>query len=224
MLMRAIWAVTWRDLRLGLRRPQEVINPLIFFLLVVSLFPLGVGPSPEILRTIAPGIIWVAALLATLMVMDKLFRQDYEDGSLEQLLLSGTPITLLVLGKLLSHWLLTGLPLVIISPLLGILMNLPLTACAILPVILLMGTPVLSLIGAIGVALTVGVRRGSVLLTLIIMPLYIPILIFGSGAVNAAINQADQLSGFFALFAAMNIAALVLCPLATAAALKITLD
>ncbi|VAW53721.1 ABC transporter involved in cytochrome c biogenesis, CcmB subunit [hydrothermal vent metagenome] len=210
-----------RDLRLALRNRHELANPLIFFVLVVSLFPLAVTPTPDALRAMAPGVIWVSALLAVLLSLDRLFKQDYEDGSLDQLMLSPNPLMILVLAKVLAHWLLTGLPLVLIAPLLGLFMSLPMEAVDVLVYSLLLGTPVLSLVGAIGVSLTVAVNRGGVLLSLIILPLYIPILIFGANAVDVA---ADGMSvrGQLLFLGAVLALALSLAPLATAIALRIT--
>lgn len=212
-----------RDLKLGIQRPSELANPLLFFVLVVSLFPLGVGPGPQLLQTIAPGVIWVAALLATLLSMERLFRSDFEDGALDQLLLSPHGLSGLVLAKLLAHWLVTGAPLIIVSPLLGILLQLSPQALGALALTLLLGTPVLSLVGAIGVALTVGVRRGGVLLTLLVLPLYVPVLIFGTAAVAAA-SSGLPIQGHLALLGAILILALTLSPFAIAAALRIISD
>jgi len=219
----AFTGVLRRDLRLGIRKRSEVLNPILFFILVVSLFPLGVGPSPKILAEIAPGVIWVAALLATLLSMERLFRSDFEDGALEHLLLSPHPLTLLVLAKILAHWLITGVPLILVSPLLGILLHLPSEGISVLPLTLLLGTPVLSLLGAIGVALTVGLRRGGVLLTLLVMPLYIPVLIFGTAAIAAA-SAGLPVSGQLALLGAILALVLTLSPFATAAGLRISVD
>ncbi len=221
--MTAFWSVLRRDLQLGLRRRGELINPPLFFVTVVTLFPLGLGPLPQLLMEIAPGIIWVAALLATLLSYERLFRSDFEDGSLEQLLVSPTPLPLLMLAKNLAHWLLTGLPLLLIAPLLAAGLYLPLHAWPTLLLTLLLGTPTLSLIGSIGVALTVGLRRGGVLLALLILPLYIPVLIFATGAVGGAINQ-DAVDGPLALLGAMLLFALMVCPFATAMACKITVN
>jgi heme exporter protein B len=219
--LNAFIGVLRRDLQLSFRRRNELLNPILFFILVVSLFPLGIGPGPKLLAELAPGVIWVAALLATLLSMERLFRSDFEDGALEQLLLSPYPLTLLVLAKVLAHWLVAGMPLILVSPLLGVLLYLPGKALGVLPLSLLLGTPVLSLIGAIGVALTVGLRRGGVLLTLLILPLYVPVLIFGTAAVAAA--TADlPVSGQLALLGAMLMLALTLAPFATAAGLRIS--
>jgi heme exporter protein B len=213
--------VLQRDLKLGFRKRSELLNPIFFFILVVSLFPLGVGPSPKILAEIAPGVIWVAALLATLLSMEKLFRSDFDDGSLEQLLLSPHPLTLLVLSKVLAHWLMTGLPLLLVSPLLGVLLFLHPDAIAVLPLTLLLGTPTLSLVGAIGVGLTVGLRRGGVLLTLLVLPLYVPVLIFGTAAVSAA-GAGLVITGQLYILAAILALSLSLAPLAIAAGLRIS--
>ena len=210
-----------RDLRLALRNRHELANPLIFFVLVVSLFPMAVSPTPDALRAMAPGVIWVSALLAVLLSLDRLFKQDYEDGSLDQLMLSPNPLMILVLAKVLAHWLLTGLPLVLIAPLLGLFMSLPMEAVEVLVYSLLLGTPVLSLVGAIGVSLTVAVNRGGVLLSLIILPLYIPILIFGANAVDVA-AEGLSVRGQLLFLGAVLALALSLAPLATAVALRIT--
>ena len=212
-----------RDLKLGIRKQSELLNPVFFFVLVVSLFPLGVGPSPKILSEIAPGVIWVAALLATLLSMERLFRSDYDDGSLEQLILSPHPLPLLVMAKITAHWLITGLPLILVSPLLGVLLHLPGEAIRALPLTLLLGTPLLSLLGAIGVGLTVGLRRGGVLLTLLVLPLYIPALIFGSSAIAAA-SIGLPFNGQLALLGAMLALALTLAPFAVAAGLRISVE
>ncbi|MCP5419907.1 MAG: heme exporter protein CcmB [Gammaproteobacteria bacterium] len=219
----AFAGVLRRDLKLGVRKRGEVFNPILFFVLVVSLFPLGVGPSPKILAEIAPGVIWVAALLATLLSMERLFRSDFEDGALEQLLLSPHDLPLLVLAKVLAHWLITGVPLIVVSPLLGVLLHLPSEGVIALPLTLLLGTPVLSLLGAIGVALTVGLRRGGVLLTLLVMPLYIPVLIFGTTAIAAAASGLPN-SGQLALLGGLLALTLTLAPFAAAAGLRISVD
>ncbi len=212
-----------RDLQIAIRKRSELLNPILFFILVVSLFPLGIGPEPRLLGEIAPGIIWVAALLATLLSMERLFRSDFEDGALEHLLLSPHALSLLALAKVLAHWLVTGLPLILVSPLLGVLLHLPTEAIRVLPLTLLLGTPILSLLGAVGVALMVGLRRGGVLLTLLVLPLYIPVLIFGTAAVAAA-GAGLPVSGQLALLGAMLALALTLSPLATAAGLRISAD
>ncbi|KAB7627493.1 heme exporter protein CcmB [Alkalilimnicola sp. S0819] len=216
-------ALLRRDLQLALRDKGELANPLIFFLIIISLFPLALGAGPQLLQSIAPGVLWVAALLVSLLSLDPIFRSDYEDGSLEQLLLSPQPLSLLVLAKILAHWLVTGLPLALASPLLAMMLRLPSEAWRVLLLSLLLGTPVLSALGAIGVALTVGLRRGGVLLSLLILPLYVPLLIFAAGAVDAAAAGID-VSGQLYLLAAMALASLALAPLAVAAGLRISLD
>ncbi len=212
-----------RDLTVALRHRSELANPLLFFIIVVTLFPLGLGPETGILRQIAPGVIWVAALLAAMLSLERIFHADFDDGTLEQLLLSPHPVSLLVVAKVLSHWLTSGLPLLLLAPLLGVLLHLPVAATGILMLTLLLGTPVLSLVGAIGVALTVGLRRGGVLLSLLLLPLYVPVLIFATSAVDSAaagLPAAAQLS----FLGALLVLALTLAPLATAAALRITVS
>lgn len=217
----AFLAVLKRDLLLALRRRGDWLNPLVFFVIVVTLFPLGVGPDNDLLREIAPGVIWVAALLATLLGLGGLFQSDFDDGSLEQLVLSPQPLSVLVLAKVLAHWLVSGLPLLLLSPLLAIIMQMQLRAIPALLASLMLGTLTLSLLGAIGAALTVGLRHGGVLLALLVLPLFIPVLIFGSSSVLAAANGfgvAGQLSMLGALF----MLALVGSPLTIAAALRIS--
>ena len=184
--MSAIYQVIRRELLIAFRRQAEVFNPLWFFIIVITLFPLGVGPEPNLLARIAPGIVWVAALLAALLSMERLFRDDFVDGSLEQMLLMPTPLPILAFAKMLAHWILTGLPLLLISPLLAILLSLEWETWKAVVLTLLIGTPTLSFLGAIGVALTVGLRKGGVLLSLLILPLYIPVLIFATSAIDAA--------------------------------------
>lgn len=212
-----------RDLTLAVRHRGEMINPLVFFVLVITLFTLGVGSDPQLLQTMAAGVIWVAALLAAMLSLDSIFRSDFEDGTLEQLLLSAHPVTVLVLAKITAHWLITGLPLLAVAPLLGVLLNLSSQSTGILILTLALGTPILSLIGAIGVALTVGLRKGGIILSLLVLPLYVPVLIFASSAVETAaagISVTAQLSILGALLAL----AVTLAPLATAAALRISLS
>ena len=210
-----------RDILLAYRKRGELVNPLVFFLIVATLFPLGVSPNPEFLAQVAPGVVWVAALLATLLSMDSLFRSDFDDGSLEQMLLSPHPLSLLVLAKVTGHWLMTGLPLAIISPLLGLMLYLPESGYLALVISLLLGTPVLILIGAIGAGLTVGLRKGSVLLSLLVLPLFIPVLIFGAGTVLAGVNGLP-IGGYLALLGAMLALALALAPVAISAAIRIS--
>lgn len=220
-MLKAFYHLLARDLRLAFRSRHELANPLIFFVLVVTLFPLAVAPSAESLKVMAPGVIWVSALLSVLLSLDRLFKQDYEDGSLDQLMLSPNPLVILVLAKVGAHWLLTGLPLVLIAPLLGMFMYVPDEAIGALMLSLLLGTPVLSLVGAIGVSLTVAVNRGGVLLSLIILPLYIPVLIFGANAVDVA-SDGMSVRGQMLFLAAVLALAVSLAPLATAVALRIT--
>jgi heme exporter protein B len=212
-----------RDIRLAWRRPGDALNLLFFFLVVVSLFPLGVGAAPELLRQIAPGVLWVSALLASMLGLPHMFASDHKDGTLEQLLLApGSPV-LMVLGKVLAHWLVTGLPLVVLSPLVGLQYDLAADQLWVLALALLVGTPALSLLGAIGAGLTLGVRGGGVLLGLLVLPLYIPVLIFGSGA-SVAHASGLALDGHFSILLAWLILALCLAPWATAAALQLALD
>jgi len=220
-MLKAFYYLLMRDLRLAFRSRHELANPIIFFVLVVSLFPLAVTPTAEALQKMAPGVIWVSALLAVLLSLDRLFKQDYEDGSLDQLMLSPNPLMILVLAKVCAHWLLTGLPLVLIAPLLGMFLAMPSASIPTLIVSLLLGTPVLSLVGAIGVSLTVAVNRGGVLLSLIVLPLYIPVLIFGASAVDVAMDGLS-VKGQLLFLGAVLALALSLAPLATAAALRIT--
>lgn len=222
-LTAALIAIIRRDLLLAFRRRAELANPLLFFVLVVTLFPLAVGAQAQLLQTIAPGVIWVAALLAALLSLDGMFRSDFEDGSLEQLLLSPQPLSILVLGKIFAHWLVTGVPLILVAPLLAVFLGLPEAAMGTLWLTLLLATPVLSLIGAIGVALTVGLRRGGMILSLLVLPLYIPVLIFASNAVDRAANGL-AVTAQVNILLAMLILALVLVPLPTSAALKMSVN
>ncbi|MCJ8167917.1 heme exporter protein CcmB [Atopomonas sediminilitoris] len=210
-----------REMRVLFRRPMELANPLVFFALVISLFPLAVGPESKLLATIAPGVVWVAALLAVLLSLDGLFRSDYEDGSLEQWVLAPQPLSVLVLTKVLAHWLCSGLALVLLSPLLGLMLGLPERTLGVLLLSLLLGTPILSLLGAIGAALTVGLKRGGLLLALLILPLYIPVLILGSGALQASL-QGLPAAGYLWWLASLMVLAVSLSPLAIAAGLKIS--
>lgn len=212
-----------RDLTLAYRRRQDLVNPLIFFVIVVSLFPLGVSPEKSFLQEAGAGVVWVAALLATLLSLDGLFRSDYDDGSLEQMILTPQPLFIMVLAKIFAHWLVTGVPLLILSPVLGIMMHLEFETIKVLMLTLLLGTPVLSLVGAIGAALTVGLRVGGVLISLLILPLYIPVLIFGTGTVQAAANMLP-VDGYIALLGAILALSLTMSPIATAAALRISLS
>jgi heme exporter protein B len=221
--MTALMAVVRRDLLLAMRRKAEVLTALLFFVIVASLFPLGIGPEPALLRKIAPGVLWVAALLATMLGLQRMFAADHADGTLEQMLLSPTPLALLVAGKNLAHWLVCGLPLVLIAPLLGLQFDLDREGLGVLTLGLLLGTPVLSLIGSIGAALTLGVRGGGVLVSLLVLPLYIPALIFGAGAVQAQASGQGA-SGHLSLLGALLALSLFFAPLATTAALRIALE
>ncbi len=221
--MSAFLAIVRRDLLLAMRRKSEVFTALFFFIIVISLFPLGIGPEPILLKKIAPGILWVAALLSTMLSLNRLFATDHADGTLEQLVLSPTPLGLLVAGKIAAHWMTSGLPLVLLAPVLGLQFDLDPSALGILIVALLLGTPLLSLIGAIGAALTLGVRGGGVLLSLLVLPLYIPALIFGAGAVEAHISGLGA-SGHLSLLAALLALAVFFAPWATTAALRISLE
>ena len=215
--------VIGRDLKLALRRQADIVSALFFFVIVVSLFPLGVGPEPDLLRKLAPGVLWVAALLATMLSLPRLFADDHRDGTLEQLALAPHPLGLVVLGKVIAHWLASGLPLAVLAPILGLQFDLSGEALAVLTGALLLGTPALSGIGAIGAALTLGLRGGGVLLSLLVLPLYIPVLIFGAGAVGATVSGLGA-QAHLSLLAALTVASLAFAPWAAAAALKIALE
>lgn len=222
MLATLRWVIQ-RDATLAWRGRAGVLSTLFFFIIVVSLFPLGIGPEFSILRTIAPGVVWVAALLASMLSLDRMFAHDFLDGSLEQLMLSPRPLSIVVLGKIIAHWLVTGLPLVLIAPVLGLQFDLPPGTLPTLMVSLLLGTPALSLIGAIGAALTLGLRGGGVLVSLLVLPLCIPVLIFGAGAVEASINGTSA-EPHLSLLGAVLVLALLFVPWATAAALRISIE
>jgi heme exporter protein B len=206
-----------------LRRRSDALSSLFFFVIVVSLFPLGVGPEPATLRLLASGVLWVAALLATLLSLGRLFAADHLDGTLEQMLLAAEPLWLVVTGKVFAHWLTSGLPLVLLSPLMGLQFGLEGDEIAVLSGALLLGTPVLSLIGSIGAALTVGLRAGSVLLALLVLPLYIPVLVFGAAA-SGAFASGLAVTPHFSILGALLLASLALAPLAAALALRISLE
>ncbi|HEY5581324.1 MAG TPA: heme exporter protein CcmB [Rhodoferax sp.] len=216
-------AMLRREVSLALRQKGEVLTPLVFFVVIASLFPLGVGPESALLLRMAPGVLWVSALLAAMLSLQRLFATDYADGSLEQMALSPTPLGLLVLAKALSHFLLSGLPLVLMAPVLGLQFGLDGRALGILMLTLLLGTPTLSLIGSIGAALTLGVRGAGVLLSLLILPLYIPVLIFGAGAVEADAAGLGM-GGHLSLLAALLVLSIFFAPLATTTALRISLE
>ncbi len=216
-------AVLRRDVSVALRQKGEVLTPLVFFIVVASLFPLGIGPESALLLRMAPGVLWVSALLAAMLSLQRLFATDYADGSLEQMALSSTPLGLLVVAKALSHFLLSGVPLVLMAPVLGLQFGLEDRSLGILMLSLLLGTPTLSLIGSIGAALTLGVRGAGVLLSLLILPLYIPVLIFGAGAVEA--DAAGMgFGGHLSLLAALLVLSIFFAPLATTTALRISLE
>jgi heme exporter protein B len=219
-IVRLLFCVCKRELSIAIRKPGQWLNPLLFFVIVVTLFPLGVGPSPNTLSLIAPGVLWVSALLAVLLSLDSLFASDYVDGTLEQLVLSEQSLSIIVLGKVLSHWLLSGVPLLIISPLLAMLINLPTSALPELMLSLFLGTLTMSLLGAIGAALTVGLNQAGVLLSLLVLPLTVPVLIFGSSAVAAAATDLPA-NGQLFLLAALAVLGLALAPFTAAAALRI---
>ena len=222
-MLKALACVIHRDLLLAFRRRSDIVTTLFFFIIVVSLFPLGVGAEPGLLRTIAPGIVWVSALLASMLALGRLFALDYADGTLEQMLLSAEPISIIVIGKVIAHWLVSGFPLVMLAPLLAVQFDLPGESIQVLFLSLLLGTPVLSLIGAIGAALTIGLRGGGALVSLLVLPLYIPVLIFGAGAVGA---QASGLgaSAHLLLLGGLLAASAAMTPWATSAALRIAME
>lgn len=221
--MNAIVALLHSDLVLIYRRRGEVATPLLFFVIVTALFPLGLSPKPELLRSIAPGVLWAAALLASLIGQESLFKRDYEDGSLEQLALSTVSLEVLTLTRVFTHWLATGLPLVVLSPLLALLLAYPASAMGMLALGLLLGTLVLSLLGAVGAALTVSLRQGAMLLPVLVLPLAVPVLIFGAQAAAQAAGGEDP-AGALYLLAAMLAFSLSLTPFATAAALRVSLE
>jgi heme exporter protein B len=222
-MVRPFLALIGRDLRLALRGGIGSLVSVVFFVIAVALFPLGVGPALDLLERIAPGVLWVCALLAAMLSLDRMFHDDFEDGSLEQIALGALPLELVALAKVIAHWLSTGLPLVIAAPLLAVLINLSAEGFAVLIVSLLLGTPILSLIGSVGAALTVGLRRGGVLLSLLVLPLYVPVLIFGVGAVEGAIYGFGERAHLLILAGGL-VGALVLAPFAAAAALRLALE
>ena len=215
--------VVRRELLLAMRRRSDVLTTLVVFVMVVSLFPLGVGPEPEMLRKMAPGVVWVSALLASMLSLTRMFSADYQDGTLEQMLIAPQSLSVLVLGKIIGHWLLSGLPLVLIAPVLGVQFDMSGAALGVLLLGLLLGTPVLSMIGAVGAALTLGLRGGGVLVSLLVLPLCIPVLIFGAAAVDAVSAGLDY-STNLALLGAFMLFALTFTPLVTAQALRISME
>lgn len=216
-------SIVRRELLIAFRRQADVLNPLWFFIIVITLFPLSIGPEPNLLARIAAGIVWVAALLSALLSLERLFRDDFQDGSLEQMMLMPIPLPVVVISKVMAHWLLTGLPLILISPLLAILLSLDFNTWLAVVLTLSIGTPTLSFIGAIGVALTVGLQKGGVLLSLLVLPLYIPILIFATSAIDAA-SLGIAYNGQLAILGAMFMGALTLTPFAIGAALRVSVN
>lgn len=221
-MLKAFYVILRRDLLLALRRSADVLGALFFFIIVISLFPLGAGLDASLLQKIAPGVVWVAALLASMLAMERLFASDYADGTLEQILLSSQPLPLIVLAKVAAHWLLTGLPMTLIAPLAGLQYHLPVSGTLGMSLALLLGTPVLSLLGALGAALTLGVRGGGVLIALLILPLSIPVLVYGSGAVVGSLEGSAQ--AYWLLLGAFLLLAVLFVPLAIAQALRIALE
>lgn len=212
-----------RDLTIAYRNASDLLNPLAFFVIVVTLFPLGISPSSKMLAEIAPGVLWIAALLATLLSVDSLFKGDYDDGSLEQVLLSPHPLFLIVVAKVVGHWLVTGFPLTLLSPVLGMMLFLPGEGILALTITLLLGTPLLSLIGSIGAGLTVGLKRGGLLISVLILPLYVPVLILGTSAVQAAVSGLSM-TGHLLWMSTLLALGIGFSPLATAASLRISVS
>jgi len=221
--VKAFTGILRRDLLLAMRRKAEVLTALFFFVIVSSLFPLGIGPEPSLLRKIGPGVLWVGALLATMLGLQRMFATDHADGTLEQMVLSSAPLPVLVAGKIAAHWVVSGLPVVVLAPVLGLQFDLDAEALVVLTMGLLIGTPVLSLLGAIGAALTLGVRGGGALLSLLVLPLYIPTLIFGAGAAQAHLSGQGA-GGHLSLLGALLAVTLFFAPWATTAALRISLE
>ena len=220
---RGVWIAFCRDLKLAMRSKGELGQALAFFVIVVSLFPLAIGPETALLKRVAPGVVWVCALLAVMLTLPRVFQSDHLDGTLEQLALSPYPLPLLCAGKMISHWITTGLPLAAVAPVLGLQFGLDGRELMVIVTGLLLGTPILTMLGAIGAALVLGVRGGSILMALLVLPLYIPVLIFGAGAAEASMAGID-VSANLSLLAAMLLLGLVTTPFAAAAAVKISLD
>jgi heme exporter protein B len=221
--MSILFSSVRRELLVGFRNPAEILNPLVFFVIVISLFPLGVGPSEEVLSGIAPGVIWVAALLSTLLSVEQMFRSDYDDGSLEQIAVSSQPLIEIVGGKIVSHWLVSGLPLTLLSPILGMMLFVNQEGIVALVLSLLLGTPVLSLFGAIGAALTVGLRKGGVLIPILILPLFVPVLILATAMVLRGMQGGDY-TGHMLWLGAILLLASALGPIASSASVRISLS
>ena len=215
------FATVRRDLKIAYRNSSDLLNPLACFVIVGTLFALGISPSPQLISGLAPGVLWVAALLATLLSVDGLFKSDYEDGSLEQILISPQPLFMVVLGKVVGHWLVTGFPLTLLTPVLAVMLFLPVDGIIALELTLLIGTPILSLIGAIGAGLTVGLKRGGLLISVLILPLYVPVLILGTLAVQAGVDG-QSFSWHLLWMGSLLVMGLGLAPLATAAGLRIS--
>ena len=218
-----LYRILARDIKVALRRQSDVMAVFFFFIIAASLFPLGSGADPKLLSAMAPSVLWVTALLSCMLSLSRMFASDYADGTLEQMMLSNQPAVLIVLMKILAHWMLSGLPLVLVAPLIGLQFNLGSAELQILAVSLLMGTLALSLIGSIGAALTLGIRGSGVLIAILVLPLYIPVLVFGAGAVNA-VSIGMSPNGALSLLGALLAMALVFAPLASAAALRIALE
>ena len=221
--MKIWWILVQRDLLMAWRRSSDIFSVVMFFVLAVVLFPLGVGPELDTLRKIAPGIIWVAALLAAMLSLDQLFQSDADDGSLDLLLLAPIPLETIVIAKCCAHWMVTGLPLILVAPILGILLNLPLSGFAVMMVTLIISTPTISLLGSVGAALTIGARRGGVLVALLILPLLTPILIMSANAVDLALVGLNY-TPLIALLGALFLICLVICPFVAAAALRLAAE
>ncbi|MDD9174593.1 MULTISPECIES: heme exporter protein CcmB [Aliivibrio] len=222
-MLASMTTIIRRELLIAFRRKADILNPLWFFIIVITLFPLSIGPEPVLLARIAAGIVWVAALLSALLSLERLFRDDFSDGSLEQMMLMPTPLSVLVLAKVFAHWVLTGLPLIIISPLLAILLSLDFNSWLAIVLTLLLGTPTLSFLGAVGVALTVGLQKGGVLLSLLILPLYIPVLIFATSAIDAA-GLGMAYNGQLAILGALFMGSATLTPFAISSALRVSVQ
>lgn len=221
--LQIVFVLMRRELMLAMRRRGDVLTVLFFFVIVASLFPLGVGPDPKLLRLMGGGVVWVAALLAAMLSLGRMFASDYADGTLEQLVLTPTPPVVWITGKILAHWLVSGVPLILIAPVLGVQFGLSNEALGVLVLSLLLGTPVLSLIGAIGAALTLGLRGGGVLVSLLVLPLYIPVLIFGTGAVDGAMSGLGS-EAHLSLLGSILILSFMLTPWAVSAALRISIE
>ncbi len=222
-MLQTLGVVVYRDLLLAFRRRSDLANTVLFFVLVVSMFPFGVGPEPNLLRAVAPGVLWVAALLASMLALSRMFAGDHADGTLEQMVMSSVPLSVIVLGKVTAHWLVTGVPLVLLAPVLALQFGVPADAYGTLMLSLLLGTPVLSLIGAVGAALTLGVRGSGVLTALLVLPLYVPVLILGAGAVDGAAAGLD-VSAHLMLMGALLLFAMAFSLWPVAAALRVALE